>query len=162
MISAANVQLVRDALCYEPESGAFTWRAARGCRPAGSAAGCIGKGGRLVIRIGGVLHQAHRLAWLYMTGEWPESEIDHINGDCTDNRFGNLRDVSRGINSENVRTPRKSNRLGVLGVCKSRGRYLATLSVCGRHKHVGYFDTAEDAHAAYVKAKRQLHAGCTL
>lgn len=107
---------------------------------------------------------AHRLAWLHITGKWPEIEIDHINGDGCDNRAENLRAATRRLNMENRRTAQRNNVIGQLGVsqCPSTGRYFARIETRGRSIHLGTYDTAEMAHGAYLGAKRLLHNGCTI
>jgi hypothetical protein len=78
------------------------------------------------------------------------------------NRFWNLRAATRGMNAENMRRARVDNSTGVLGVRAMKGRYQANIKVRGRQQCLGTFDTKEEAHAAYVSAKRLLHAGNTL
>ena len=98
-----------------------------------------------------------------MHGEWPADEVDHINGDSTDNRLCNLRSVSREVNQENIRRAKRNSKTGLLGVMHTRGgKYRSAIRVRGVFHHLGHFDTAEQAHAAYVEAKRRLHEGCTL
>ena len=121
----------------------------------------------MVIRVGGARHYAHRLAWLFATGEWPKETIDHINGDRGDNRIANLRDVPRRINCENQRKARSVNRVGLLGVSRATGNrpgkpYTAFIGVRGKSVGLGYFPTAELAHEAYLAAKRRLHEGCSI
>ena len=108
---------------------------------------------------------AHRLAWLYVTGDWPVGVIDHINGDRTDNRFENLRDVTQKTNSENLRGPQKRTASRFLGVHAQRRkstRFLAQIVTDGKLKHLGSFSTPEPAHEAYLAATRRLHEGCTI
>ena len=112
-----------------------------------------------------VKFRAHRLAWLAMRGEWPLLDIDHINGDRQDNRWQNLREASRATNAENQRKAKRGTISGLLGVsfAKDTGRWAAQIQVQGKNKNLGRrFPTAEAAHAAYLQAKRQLHAGCTI
>lgn len=98
-----------------------------------------------------------------MTGEEPRHEIDHIDTDKSNDAWANLRDVLQVTNLQNKRRARADNKLGVLGVSRTRsGRFEASLGHEGRKVPLGYHDTAEAAHAAYVAAKRQIHAGCTL
>jgi hypothetical protein len=116
-----------------------------------------------VIGIDGRLYLAHVIAFVIVTGTWPVGVVDHRNGDGTDNRWTNLRDVSHAVNVQNVRKARATSQSGMLGVARHRnGRYRATIVVGGKQRHLGYFDTPEQAHAAYVTAKRELHPGCTL
>jgi hypothetical protein len=97
-------------------------------------------------------------------GEWPAQQIDHINMNRTDNRIANLRSVSPRVNSENRRTAQSQNLVGLRGVswrdhCK---KWRSRITVHGVEHRLGQFDTAEDAHAAYLEAKRRLHEGCTI
>jgi hypothetical protein len=110
-------------------------------------------------------HLAHRLAWLYVHGVWPTHQIDHINGDHSDNRIANLRDVPPRLNKENLRKAQRNNRVGVLGVRALIGgapRWTAGICVDGERRYLGTFYSLDEAQAAYLKAKRALHEGCTL
>lgn len=155
-------------LTYTPETGLFTRNIALSARyPAGTIAGSMNAGGYIQIRIDGCNHNAHRLAFLYMTGAWPEADVDHISGVRSDNRWVNLRPAVRRVNCENRRTPRSDNfSSGMLGVTKDKRPlkkpYRATIQANGRPIKVGYFATAHEAHAAYVQAKRKHHEGNTL
>lgn len=105
---------------------------------------------------------SYRVAWLLHHGQWPDGEIDHINGDSADDRILNLRDVPRSVNQENIRKPTARNLLGILGVSKSGKKYAAMLTVDGVSTCLGLYETPENAHAAYLNAKRIHHAGCTI
>lgn len=105
----------------------------------------------------------HRLIWLMETGDWPEDDVDHRDGDTLNNRWGNLRNATRQVNVQNVRKARKSNRsTGVLGVSLERGRFRVRIRAGAMRKHIGYYADLEEAQAAYIRAKRELHAGCTI
>lgn len=160
--AALTAEQVRELLDYNPETGRFTWRIAPRGHKAGSQAGCIDSYGYVVIRIAGAGHKAHRLAWLIAYGEWPDDQVDHINGDRSDNRIANLRDVSRLTNRQNMRRAQADNRSGLLGVSLTNNRCKASIRSGGKNHHLGYFASPEAAHAAYVAAKRQTHEGCTL
>jgi hypothetical protein len=105
---------------------------------------------------------AHRLVWAFYHGVWPRFEIDHINGEKQDNRIENLRDVSRQTNKQNIRKANRNNN-GLLGThLYANGRWKASINIDGVNTHLGYFDTTEIAHEAYLAAKRKHHAGSTL
>lgn len=154
---------LRTLLYYDPEVGVFTRRTSnkRG-QNEGDIAGGIAANGYWVIRLGKHLYQAHRLAWLYVHGQWPLCDIDHRNGHRSDNRITNLRDVSNSENCQNARVPRKHNKSGFLGVHLHGEKWLACISIEGRSTHLGLFETPEAAHTAYVTAKRRHHEGCTI
>lgn len=155
---------VRNLFFYDQETGIFTWRVAKAQRvKVGDIAGSLNGDGYVLISIDNRKHKAHRLAWLYVSGAWPMRQIDHINGDRSDNRIFNLRDVTHQANSQNVRLARSSNRsTGLLGSTRhSSGRFQARICVDGKRMTLGLFDTPQMAHEAYVKAKRELHIGST-
>jgi hypothetical protein len=159
-----DADYARERIAYDPTTGRMTWR----IKPsravnAGDRTGHTddGKGyGR--VKLWGRQHQAHRIAWLISRGEWPAGDIDHINGDRADNRLANLRDVPSTVNAENRRTASRHAATKVLGVSMEGTRFKARVRVNKREVYLGLFDTAEQAHAAYLKAKRELHAGCTI
>jgi hypothetical protein len=169
-MAKANVRptadMVRAILSYDPETGVFaTTRGRQGLKAGSPKVGTIKPDGRREVCVYGTRHYAHRLAWLMMTGEWPQGVIDHINGDPADNRWRNLRDVDHATNSQNQRQAQKSNKsTGALGVtARKSGKFQARISpVRGVNLYLGTFASAGEAHAAYVKAKREIHAGCTV
>lgn len=155
-------------LDYCPESGRFTWKRTD-LRPAnwngnyaGKQAGYINSAGRRVMAImsGGKKRRyyANVLAWLYMTGEWPEGEVDHKNRDRSDDRWGNLRGASESQNKFN-QGKHADNTTGIKGVSfdKRRGKFTAQIQAFKKFKHLGRFDTAEDAGEAYAKAAAEYH-----
>jgi len=155
---------LRELLNYDPETGLLTWRAARHGVFAGAVAGWISRQGYIHLSVEGCTQQAHRLAWLHVHGTWPAQHIDHINGIRDDNRIANLRDVPPRVNAENTRKARPTNKSGVMGIRKSRtpGKWQAFIVVNGKRRYLGTFPSTEDAHGAYVAAKRIHHDGCTL
>src|SRR3972149_955610 len=92
-----------------------------------------------------------------MMGEFPKGDIDHINGDRADNRIGNLRATSRSENMQNLKEAHKDNCTGHLGVFKKRHRFGAQIMVDGVKHKLGIYDTPQEAHEAYLEAKRKLH-----
>lgn len=128
---------------------------------AGDVAGGLDKSGYLKVCVGGKSYWAHRVAWLLAHGEWPTGHIDHINGNKSDNRLENLRDVSAQVNTQNVRKARGTSGSGLLGSYfdKRRNRWFASIVLDGKHKFLGYHATAEGAHLAYMAAKPKYHEG---
>lgn len=160
-----SAERLRFVLSYEPSTGIFRWKERTSKFSSvviGQIAGGAEPDGRRAIRIDGHMHWAHRLAWLYTTGEMPSCEIDHINGNPGDNRITNLRLADRQTNCQNHRKAFRQNQTGLLGVTPKGSRFQAGITVNGRRRYLGSFATPEEAHAAYVAAKRQLHKGCTL
>jgi hypothetical protein len=154
---------LRHVVSYDADTGTFWWKniISRKVKP-GQVAGCDNGSGYIRIPILGKIYRAHRLAWLYVYGHWPEHLIDHINGDTSDNRIANLREATRRLNSENLRGPTVRNSTGFLGVFPSRRRFGAKIDVGGTSEYLGLYDTAAEAHAAYLAAKRKLHSGCSI
>jgi hypothetical protein len=151
---------LKELLHYDPETGLFTWvgRAYRSVR-LGRVAGNINKvSGYVQIRVDGHPCYGHRLVFLYMTGRLPENSVDHINGNRSDNRWKNLRDATNQENAQNQRRAKSGTRSGVMGACKdaTRDKFNAKTIYLGR------YDTAEEANAAYLDAKRAMHVGCTI
>lgn len=158
-----TAQRVRELFEYDPNTGEFTHRIARRRVRPGLKAGSSHCAGYIEIGVDCKSYLAHRLAWLYVTGEWPRYMIDHIDGDRSNNRFSNLRDVPEGINRQNLKRARSDKKsCKLLGVFKSKGRWSAGLWLNGRYIHLGTHDTPELAHEAYLMGKREHHAGNTL
>lgn len=158
-----TAERLRDLVHYNPDTGVFTRLQVTGkIGKVGDVAGSMIPNGRIEFSVDSKRYLAHRLAWLYMTGNWPKREIDHIDGDPTNNRFANLRDVPRHINAQNVRKARANSKSGVLGVKKRYRKWRAEISVNGKVLFIGSFETRDEAYAAFVEAKRLYHAGNTL
>jgi hypothetical protein len=156
----------RALVSYSPETGVFQWRVSRhGGIMAGAVCGSVDVSSgyeRLTVCRRTIL--AHRAAFLYMEGTFPTGDVDHVNGDRADNRWLNLRSVSRALNIQNQRrTLRPENESGLLGVYAApSGRWRTRIKTHGISTCIGTFDTPEEAHEAYLAAKRALHAGCTI
>lgn len=158
-------QYLKSVLSYDPYTGVFTRiKSFSNNAKTGVAVGNKAGNGYLVVGIGAKKYYLHRLAWLYMKGQLPEFQIDHRNGDRTDNRFSNLRHVTNQINSQNLRKPRSKKDGALLGTSRrsDTGRWGAKIKIDGKSKSLGCFDNAQDAHAAYITAKRLYHAGCAI
>lgn len=149
-------------LSYDKETGLFRWinnSGRYGRIPAGSIAGHKSKiNGYIQINASAFKEKAHRLAWFYIFGEWPDGEIDHINQNRTDNRICNLRVVTRAQNLMN-KTTYKSNTSGSPGVTwhKRVMKWQSRISKKTIRIHLGYFDSYEDAVECYSKHKKLLH-----
>lgn len=148
---------------YDPLTGVFmrlkrTSNFSDMSKPAGS----LSHWGYLEFRLQGKLYKAHRLAWLYVHGVWPSEVIDHINGVKTDNRLANLRAVSGAVNNQNRRVPGIRNSGNPVGAYPDGSAWRSQLSVNNKTKYLGTFITADQAREAYLKAKRELHEGCTI
>lgn len=111
--------------------------------------------GYVQIMIDRKVYSGHRLAWLYVYGEWPRGQIDHVNGIRNDNRIANLRESSQAQNCGNV-TRHQDNKSGYKGVFKCRGKWQAQVCRDGVKRHLGTFETPEAAHAAYCDAAKQV------
>ena len=149
---------LKQVIAYCPDTGAFTWLRT------GSAAGSIDGRGYLLICVDGRKYRAHRLAWLWVHGKFPNGIIDHRNCIRADNPINNLRDTTKTVNQQNQRAAFKNNRLGIRGVRLNRTGTGYETRLCVNKKFIclGTYKTAEEAHAVYVAAKRQHHEGCTL
>ena len=173
MKAKPSLEYVQQALSYDKETGEFRWlerplshfASVRACnafnaRYARTVAGAESNG-YVCIKVATVLCKAHHLAWLLVTGEWPADEMDHIDHDGTNNRWSNLRLADRTLNCRHHTTAYRTNKAGLLGVVnRPRGRFQASICVGGKKVTIGSFGTAEQAHAAYVDAKRRLHSEC--
>jgi hypothetical protein len=161
-----NSTYLRDILHYNEVTGIFTWiTKRRGCKFLGMA-GTLCQDGYIRIQIDKRPYKAHRLAWLWMTGEWPKGEIDHVHGNQSDNRWSELRDATHSINQQNQRRAKASNKCGLLGVSPTdrsrKNPWTARITIKNKSKHLGMFKTADEAYVAYLQAKRILHEGCTI
>lgn len=153
-----SVERLRELLVYDPESGALSWRSDRSNLRAGASAGTLDRKGYLRLQIDKKRYFAHRVAYAIHTGEWPSSQIDHIDGDPANNRIANLREASGHQNMWNRRKP-AANTSGYKGVSfrKDLRRYQAYVAAHGKMRHIGYFDSAEEASEAYQAAAQGLH-----
>ena len=161
--NAITAEEARAYLNYDAETGLFTRKISISPRwLAGMALGSNDMYGYKTVRINKRSYKLHRLAWLYTYGVWPSGDIDHINGNRSDNRIANLRDVSRQVNLQNQRSSHRNKSTGIMGVYPDRrgNRFTATISVDNKTLYLGAFGTAAEAQAAYLAAKRKHHAGC--
>lgn len=154
---------LRRIMSYDPETGLFTWLTRIGARGnPGSTVGSPTDQGYRMTRICGKQYLLHRLAFLWMTGEWPSDSIDHINRNRADNRWSNLRVVTHAQNHQN-RSKGKNNKSGVLGVCWSRrdGRWIASITINYKRKSLGHYTNKDDAIAARKAAEQAMFTHST-
>jgi hypothetical protein len=149
---------LRRFLYLKESFGTLHWCENQGGKRRDAVAGTLRKDGYIQIKLNGKLYLAHRLIWLYMHGEWPPEEVDHRNGDRSDNRPPNLRLASRVQNAANYRKP-KTNTSGVKGVAfhKATGKWQAHIRCDNKQIYLGVFDTIEFAEVARVLASRRYH-----
>jgi len=128
---------LKELLHYDPDTGIFTWEVNKKRARRGDKAG-TDRAGYIQIKIDQIAYKAHRLAWLYMEGYFPENEIDHINRVTDDNRWGNLREVSHQCNMRNKKI-RDDNTSGVTGVFwnKKYTKWEVFIKVDGKQKYFG-------------------------
>lgn len=141
-------------LHYEPSTGVWTWLVptTNTVKKGDVAATVANEHGHLEIRFRGRRYRLHRLAWFYVTGEWPVERLDHINGDPADNRFANLRQATQSQNCANSRRG-KNNTSGVKGVHWDgvNKRWRAAIMFNRKQISIGRFDTIEEAAEAYME-----------
>ncbi len=149
---------LKELLSYSPIVGVFEWRKNRAPVRAGSIAGNVVDTGYITIGVDYKVYTAHRLAWLYMTGSFPDGEIDHADGDRTNNAWNNLREVSKQQNAMNARIG-SNNTSGVKGVlwCRKSGKWRGRICTRGKLTHLGPFNTIEEAAEAVRAARVMLH-----
>jgi len=150
---------LKELMDYDPDTGIFTRKLGM------NKVGSIRIDGRLQICVNYKMYLAHRLAWLYVYGELPIDQIDHINCNPLDNSIKNLRLASGFQNMQNIQKAFITNKTaGLLGASfhKAMGKYRSRICLNNKTKVIGYYDTAEDAHNAYVLEKRKIHDFCEL
>jgi hypothetical protein len=151
-------------LHYEPETGIFSWKV----KPNNSnieigreAGGIVYLGdSRKPYRVIGLnmnIYKAHRLAFLYMTGKFPKLDIDHIDGNGINNKWNNLREVTRSQNCRNIKLA-SNNTSGFIGVRwnEENKKWRALIGIDRKSKHLGYFDNLEEAIMARKNAERMF------
>lgn len=166
-----TAETLRQLLDYDPATGVFTWFPREetdrfvktwNARFAGKTAGRSkpNKNGYLEIAIDGKLYYIQRLAWLYMTGEWPSVNVDHEDRNKSNNRWSNLREATVPQNARNM-AAHKDNKSGFKGVSVTSiacaKKFVAFIRVEGKNRNLGYYYTAEEAHEAYKAAAAKHH-----
>lgn len=148
---------LKELFNYDPATGIFTRREDRKRWKASTPCGAIGKAGYVAILVDAKLYQAHRLAWVYMTGAQPTYGVDHINGARSDNRWSNLREAGQSENSANKIKHRKKTAAKGVHPYGTRGRYRARIEKAGTKIDLGTFASEAEAKAAYDAAAKVLH-----
>lgn len=145
-------------ITYDERTGTFVWKKhPTGRAKLGSEAGRIVRGYRRIGVLGKEM-QAHVLAWIIVNATYPDGQIDHIDGDKTNNSINNLRLVTHQENQHNQRKAHKRSSSGYLGAHKdSRGGFSAKITVNNKTIFLGRFSTAIEAHKTYILAKQKYH-----
>lgn len=158
-------EYLKECLEYDPETGRLVWKERPVChfvnevvckrwngKLAGKQAGSRTQKGYTTLRIARHPYLAHRVIWRIIWGAWPVEQLDHINGDKSDNRLGNLREASNAENCRNKKAHR-NNKLGYKGVTRGReNKFHAEIALSDRRVYLGTFSSPEAAHAAYCRA----------
>ena len=154
---------LRRALHYDARRGVWRWRVGRsGTAGKGSIAGYLQPNGYRYIQVNGKLYLSSRLAWFYIRGYFPEHDVDHVNRVRDDDRWGNLREVSRQCNIRNCKLS-SQNTSGVKGVCwhKQHNKWHTQVRVNGKSRSVGLHDDFTEAVAHRLAAEQCLDwSGC--
>lgn len=150
-----NLEKIKEQLSYNPITGLIT-------DTKGNAKGSLHSNGYLYIQVLNKRYLAHRLAWLLHYGELPATSLDHKDGDKSNNKIDNLRLATTAENNQNLVKARVTSTTGFLGVQPKRGKFDAMITVNRKRKWLGTFNTPEEAHECYLKAKRELHPFSTL
>lgn len=152
-----DTSMLLDRYSYDPLTGTLARRRALGPFKAGTPLGTLrNRDKRRLLIIDGTRYSAHRVIWQMVTGQYPVADIDHINGDPTDNRWANLRlcDDSQNQANRRLTTKNTSGRKGVTWN-KACGKWQAAIKVRGVNRHLGLFRDLDEAHAAYVAAAQK-------
>lgn len=151
-----TAERLRELFLYDPETGLFTRAVTRGRGKQGAVVGHKQTKGYLQVEIDGTAYVLHRLAWLYVHGCWPTTQLDHRDGNRTNNRIANLRESTNIQNSYNRDKPR-SNTSGQKGVYLFQGKWTAQINAEGTRHYLGRFADINDAAHAVRTAREKLH-----
>jgi len=143
-------KLMMERLIYTPQDGKIWWvNHPRRSTANGTEAGNMMQNGYRKLKFCGKQYLVHRVAWLLHYGFWPIGDIDHIDGDPSNNKLENLRDVTHCVNLQNRKAATSKNKTGFLGVVQRRNKFAAHVHRNGKQIYLGLFETAELAHQAY-------------
>lgn len=148
---------LKSILHYDLDTGLFTWLISPAKQTLiGTVAGHRNEKGYIKIGYKRKIYAAHRLAWLYVTGEWPVDQIDHWDLIKDNNRWLNLRECSNRENqfNQNVRI---DNLLGVRNISKRKGKFMVRFQYNGKHRSFGTFSSLEEAKTRADHLRKELH-----
>jgi len=153
--STLTAEWLRKHMAYVPETGTFMWKVRGPGRTVGKVLGTEIWPGYIAMKVNNLKYYAHRLAWLYVHGEWPSGQLDHVDGNKANNAIANLRIATAAQNSAGRRSMRH--------VAPSRGvmphgvGFVARIHFGGKRHYLGYFSTAEAAKEAYEAKAKEIH-----
>jgi hypothetical protein len=154
-----TLERLHQLLKYDRKTGRWTSLQRRGRLQSGAFAGTLSNVGYWHIQVDGKKYLSSRLAWFYVTGEWPFGQVDHRDRDRANDVWENLRLATQSQNMGNTGVYRDSV-TGLKGVSIRRDHkkkpFRAQIAENGKHRHIGYFSTAEEANAAYLTASRRV------
>ncbi len=153
--SGLTAEWLRENLVYEPQTGVFLWKHRGPGRMMGKALGTKVWPGYMTMKVNNILYYAHRLAWLYVHGQWPANHLDHVDGDKANNAIDNLRPATASQNA--ACRPARRRVAASRGVMPHGAGFVARLYSGGKRHYLGYFSTAEAAKAAYEAKAKEIH-----
>jgi len=158
-MDSLNFKRLHELFDYDSTTGLFTRKISQGGQMPGTIAGKQRIDGYIDINISPKRYLAHRLAWFYVYGEWPKQMLDHKNGIRHDNRIQNLRQVTNSENQQNKKKVRSDSKSGLPCVYFSatHKKWASYITLNGKQKHLGYFETASEASLEYMKQKAIIH-----
>jgi len=156
MANPLTAERLRALFYYDPVTGQFSRLVTAGGQVPGPVRSKPDKLGYLNIAVDRKIYKAHRLAWLYLFGVWPSRDIDHIDGVPSHNWIANLREATESQNKINEKR-RKDNTSGFKGAKPHGTKWQARIKIYGVRKSLGYYDTPEEAHEAYMSAARHYY-----
>lgn len=155
LASGLTAEWLRANLMYDPNDGRFHWRSRGPGRVMGKKLGTVVWPGYLTMKVNQIIFYAHRLAWLYVHGEWPSASLDHIDGNKANNAIANLRIATHSQNSASKPTKRRI--AASRGVMPHGAGYVARIYHGGVRHYLGYFAKLEDARVAYEAKAKEIH-----
>ena len=154
---------LKELFDYDQQTGDLLWKQSGGRRKIGKVAGYVRCDGYKQIWADGKSRKAHRMVWVFHHAIDIDGEIDHINGNRSDNRIENLRVATKSENQQNRKKAARINKSsGLIGVTARHNGWQARIQINGKPKHIGLFQTPEEAHLAYLRAKKELHPFSTI